>query len=237
MTFKDGDFLEIEYSMWDASEGRLIATTDEQKAKSGSVYDDEAHYGPALVVLGSNSVIKGLDKALHSMAVNEQKKFTLKPDEAFGIRDEELVRVMPMSEFRKHEINPYPGMRVNIDNVQAIVKSVNSGRVVVDANPPYASREVTYEVKVVSELASDKDRISALGRSYGVSPTKVEINEKTATISFGADVNKNADYFVGKASMCAAIFSYLKGIDKVKIDEEYDRPKEKAPEIVKAKQD
>jgi len=45
MTFKDGDFLEIEYSMWDGPDGRLIATTGEQKAKSITAVVPYVPYG------------------------------------------------------------------------------------------------------------------------------------------------------------------------------------------------
>ncbi len=227
MTFKDGDFLEIDYSMWDAVDNTLVATTEEQKAKDANIYHKETRYGPTLVVLGANSVISGLDKALHSMGLNEQKKFTFKPDEAFGSRNEELVRVMPIAGFRKNDITPYVGMQVNIDNMPVIVKSINSGRVVVDANHPYAGRDVIYEVKVVRALTSDKEKVEGLGKSYGASPTKIEEANGTVTVSFNNSVKKDADYFIAKANLVASIFANLK-VQKVKVEEEYDMPKESA---------
>jgi FKBP-type peptidyl-prolyl cis-trans isomerase 2 len=230
MAFKDGDFIGIDYSMRGAPDNELIITTDEESAKSGGIYDKEAHYGPALVILGSSSVIKGLDSALHSMSLNEQKTFTFKPEEAFGVRDEGRVRVVPLAEFSRREIRPYVGMRVSMDDTPVVVKSINSGRVVVDANHPYAGREVTCEVKVAAIFASDKERMEALGRAYGISPTKIEINERSTALSFDDSVKKDADYLIGKANLVAAIFTYLKGIDKVRVEEEYERPKESAPE-------
>src|SRR5271155_2192434 len=122
MVFKDGDFLEVEYSAWTVADNGLISTTDEKKAKDGNIYDEHMRYGPILVVIGSNSVIKGLDKALRDMTLNDTKKLTFKPEEAFGDRAPELVRVMPIAEFRKRDMDPYPGMQVNIDNATAIVK-------------------------------------------------------------------------------------------------------------------
>ena len=229
MTFNDGDFVEIDYSMWDAADDGLVATTDEQKAKNGGIYSKDAHYGPVLVVLGANSVIKGLDTALHTMSVNEQKRFTFKPDDAFGERNEELVRVMPIAGFRKNDIQPYVGMQVNIDNMPVIVKSINSGRVVVDANHPYAGRVVVYEVKVLKAITSDKDKVEALGKSYGALPTKVEEKDGTLVLSFNDSVRKNADYFMGKANLIASAFANLK-IERVKVEEEYERPKENKEE-------
>ena len=97
MAFSNGDFLEIEYSAWDASDSALIVTTDEKKAREANIFNDRTRYGKVLVVLGSNGIIKGLDRELKGMAVGEQKKFTFKPEDAFGPRDENLVRVMRMA--------------------------------------------------------------------------------------------------------------------------------------------
>ena len=36
---------------------------------------------------------------------------------------------------------------MNIDNTTAIVKSVNSGRVTIDMNHPYAGQQIIYEIK------------------------------------------------------------------------------------------
>lgn len=225
MTFKDGDFLEVEYSAWTAADNGLISTTDEKKAKEGNIYDEHVKYGPILVVIGSNSVIKGLDRALRDMGLNEQKKLTFKPEDAFGERVPDLVRVMPIAEFRKRDIDPYPGLQVNIDNATATVKSVNSGRVTIDMNHPYAGQEIVYEIKITKELTAEKEKVKALGNTYGVVPTDVEVKEKTLHMKFNNDVKKNADYFIGKANLVASAFTYFKELEKVEVNEEYKRPK------------
>ena len=227
MSFKDEDFLEIEYSAWNAADNRLVSTTDEKKAKAADIYSEETAYGPTLVIVGSGGAIKGLDRELRSMSVGETKKFTFTPADAFGDRHEELVRVMPMSAFRTREINPYAGMRVSIDGNSVIVKSVNSGRVVVDGNNPYAGKSIIYEVKVVKNIMSENEKIEALGRSYSVKPTGTTVKGTTAEISFDGAVRKDADYFVNKARMLASLFSSLKSIEKILVHEEYLRPKEK----------
>lgn len=225
MSFKDGDFLEVEYSAWTASDNSLISTTDEKKAKEANIYDKETHYGPVLIVLGSSGVIKGLDRSLKEMNVNEEKKFNFKPEDAFGERVADLVRVMPLADFKKRDIDPYPGMQVNIDNMPVIVKSINSGRVVVDANHPYAGQEIIYEIKVTKQLTAEKEKVKALGKTYNVEPTDVEPKEKNVMIKYGKDIKKNADYFMGKANLIASIFTYFKEVEKVDVEEEYSRPK------------
>ncbi len=221
MAFKEGDFLEIEYTVSDAEDKKVLATTDQKRAKEAGILNEKMQYGPVVVVIGAPGVLKGLDRELRNLKAGEAKSFTFKPEDAFGERYEDLVRVMPMSEFRQREIEPYPGMQVNLDNMTAIVKSVNSGRVVVDANHPYAGRDVVYDVKVVRQLTSDKEKVEALGKSNGITPSSVTASADKVEIMFNNSVAKNADYFVGKAGFIASVFSNLKNIKKIEIKEEY----------------
>jgi FKBP-type peptidyl-prolyl cis-trans isomerase 2 len=226
MPFKEGDFLEIEYTVWDASENTMLSTTEEKVAKDNNIFNEKVKYGPVLVILGTNGAVKGLDREIRTMKDGERKKFTLKPDDAFGPRYDDLVRVMPMSEFRKHDMDPYPGMQVNLDNFTAVVKSVNSGRVVVDANHPYAGKEMTYEVRVIRQLINDKDKAQALAASNGVVPSAINVSADRVEVSFDNKVQKNADYFVGKTSFVASVFANMKGVKKIDVKEEYLRPEE-----------
>jgi len=223
MAFKEGDFLEVDYSAWDAATNELIATTNEKMARDADLHEKGTIYGPSLVILGSNSVIKGLDRELRNMSVGDQKRFTFKPDDAFGNRMEELVRVMPLSDFRAKEIDPHPGMRIEIENTVATIKSVNSGRVVVDANHPYAGRDIVYEVKVVRNITDEKAKIEALGRSYGAKPTSVSVHDKVVEIGYDSKFKKSADYFIGKTNLVASVLTMMKDFDKVEVKEEYDK--------------
>lgn len=226
MAFKDGDFLEVEYTVWETATNDIIATTDENKARSANIFDEKMKYGPVLIIIGSQGVMKGLDRELKNMNEKEEKRFTFQPADAFGERTEDLVRVMPSSEFKSRDINPYPGMQVNLDNVTATVKSVTSGRVVVDANHPYAGKEIAYEVKVLRLLTNDKEKVEALGKSYGVTASQISAAQEKVELTFNNDVGKNADYFVGKASLVASVFAQMKNIKEVDVKEQYLRPAE-----------
>jgi peptidylprolyl isomerase len=226
MSFKDGDFLEIDYTLWDATDNSIIATTDEKTAKDSKVYDEKMHYGPVLFVIGAAGTLKGLDRELRGFSVNDKKKFTLKPAEAFGERDENLVHVMPLSNFKSRDMAPYPGMQIEIDNARATVKSVTSGRVTVDANHPYAGKDILYEVRVVKNLVTEKERIESLANSYGVRPTSTTTTQGRIEFAFDGGVAKNADYFIAKTSLIASAFGYFKDVKKIEVKEEYLRSEE-----------
>lgn len=228
MTFNEGDFIEVEYTAWNDVNNLILATTYEEVAKKEKVYDEHIKYGEVLVVIGSNAVVKGLEKELKNMEVGSTKKIVLEPEEAFGKRDENLVKVMKLSDMKSHNINPYPGMRLNIDNTLVTIKSVGSGRVVVDANNPDAGKKIRYEVKITKFLEDKKDKINALAKTYDVSPTSVEIDKDTLEVYYDTNVKKDSDYFINRASSLAAIFTYLKDVNRIVVKEEYIRDKKEA---------
>jgi peptidylprolyl isomerase len=227
MSFKDGDFLEIEYTIWDAATNKMIFSTDEKKAKAAEIYNKENIYGSTVVILGSGANIKGMENMLKNMKENETKKATFEPADAFGERNEDLIRVVPLSVLKQQNIDPYIGLTVNVDGVNMIVKSINSGRVVLDANHPLAGKTLIYEILIIKQIKDIKEQIEALAiKKYNIKPSSININNNDVIITFDNSINKDANYFVAKASLIAAIFSYIKNINKVNVNEEYLKPKE-----------
>ncbi len=223
MSFNDGDFVRIEYTARRASDNSVAYTTVEKVAKDEDKYNEKARYAAQLIIIGKNDALKGIENAVKSMAVGEEKKATLKPEDAFGQRNEQLVSVMHLSDFREKDINPVPGMQVNIDGRIATVKSVNSGRVVVDLNHPLAGEALVYDIKVVEKLDSDDARIRALAESHSLKPDAVNVAGGVARVSFGEKVEKNADYFVNKSAFAEGILKYMDTVQRVVFEEEYAR--------------
>lgn len=223
MAFKDGDFVEIEYSVLDATDNSVIETTDEKRARDAGIYHEHGKYGKKLVILGLNRVIPGLDRELRSMSVGQERKFTFKPEDAFGQRNEEYVRVMRVSDMRERGVDPKPGMRVDLDGVVATVRSVNSGRAVVDANHPYAGREIIYEVKVVGNPNTDDDKVKALSAAYSVEPSSVQLENGVLQLGYDEGVKKDEAYFVDKRALISSVFETLKGVGSITVEERYRR--------------
>lgn len=230
MSFNDGDFVKVEYTARRSSDNSLVFTTVEKTAKDENAYNSDTKYGPQLVVLGKHSALKGVENAVRGMGVGESKKVTLQPADAFGSRDEQLVNVMRVSDFREKDINPYPGMQVNIDGNIATVKSVNSGRVVVDMNHPLAGETLLYDIKVTEKLDGDADKVKALAEHYSLKPSAVSVSSGVAQIRFDDKIEKNTDYLVNKSALADGILRYMDGVKKVVFEEEYSRKEEKTEE-------
>ncbi len=221
---KDGDFVKIEFVGKKAT-GEVFDTNIEEKAKEAKIHDEKSKYGPSLIVLGKGEIIKGLEEALADMKVGDTKTVEIMPEKAFGERRMDLVRVIPLAEFRRREIEPYPGMPVQLDNITAIVKSVNSGRVMVDLNHPLAGYKVVYEVKLNEVLDGTEKKALAL-------MDHVDINgELTATgeeihVKFGPDVEKTPEYMMKKSALAERVLAHMPEVKKIRFEEIYERPKE-----------
>ncbi|MCL5428090.1 MAG: peptidylprolyl isomerase [Candidatus Marsarchaeota archaeon] len=227
MALKEGDFVKIDYSIWRHSDNTIVRTTDKAVAEKNGVYDSKIHYGPQLVVLGRDNTIKGISDTLIGMDAGQAKKFELSPGQAYGERNKDLVRVMPLSDFRKRDMNPSPGMQMDLDGAIATVVSVNSGRVMVDANHPLAGERITCELKVVSRIDDQKEKVKAAFERYGLTPSSVDTSAAGAKVAFDSKVKKDSDFLINKANAVAFAFAYIDSIKSIKVEEEYSKEAER----------
>ncbi|MBW2173515.1 MAG: FKBP-type peptidyl-prolyl cis-trans isomerase [Deltaproteobacteria bacterium] len=73
-----------------AENGNFVKVEYTGKFEDGETFDSNRNGHPLEVEVGTGGVIKGFDDALIGMAVDEEKTFTLSPEEAYGERNEEL---------------------------------------------------------------------------------------------------------------------------------------------------
>lgn len=102
--------------------------------------------------VGSGEVMRGLEEALVGMGLKEKKTFTLKPEEAFGLRDEHLKKTFLRSEL-PFDFQAHPGDIVALrtergDEILATVEKADEKQVIIDMNHPLAGERVIFEVTV-----------------------------------------------------------------------------------------
>jgi len=166
---KKGDLVKLEYTGRLAKTGQVFDTTDEAIAKQAGIWESSAIYGPKHALFGSGAIIPGMEEAVLQSQLGKSEDFAIEPKKAFGERDSELVRMIAEKEFRKQNVAPSPGMIVTLDNAIARVKSVTSGRVVIDYNHPLAGEQVVYSIKVHEVITDDKKKIEAILSSNALS--------------------------------------------------------------------
>jgi len=187
MAFKKKDFVEVEYTGRLKESNDVFDTTDVEVAKKAQIFSQNSEYKPIIICIGEHHILKGIDEFLEG---KELGVFTIEldADKAFGKKHADLVKMIPTSKFTEQEIKPVPGLRLNIDNLIGIVKTVSGGRTVVDFNHPLAGRDVVYEIKVNRIVSDKKEQVSALLRVLlGVS-VPIELKENKVSIAFPAEV-------------------------------------------------
>ena len=155
-----GDFIKIEYTGKEQN-GHVFDSTHGEVAKK--LHGRE---GPLLAVLGSGMLLPGLQEALEQMKKGEEREVELSPDQAFGHRHKQLLKVFAEKELHKFDILPQAGLHVELDSEEGkmigTIRSVNSGRVVIDFNHPLADQKVRYTVKLVDAAHETSDKIRFL---------------------------------------------------------------------------
>ena len=160
MKIKKGYFIELDYIGRIKEDGRVFDLTSEDAAKKEGLYNPKQSYGTQIICVGEGNIVKGIDDFLVDKDVATHK-LSLTPEQAFGKKNAKLIKIMPMSIFKKQNMRPFPGLQINIDGFMGTVRSVSGGRVIVDFNHPLAGRDVTYELIIRRTVTDTKEKIKA----------------------------------------------------------------------------
>jgi len=150
------DFIEIEFTGKDP-DNQIFDTTNPEEAKQIGIQNPE-QIKPMIISVGNQMLLKGLDEELEGKELDKKYSVHLEPEQAFGKRNPQLIKTYPLSAFKKREINPYPGLVLQLDNNIAKVISVSGGRVMIDFNNPLAGKEVDYTFNTVNEDKKTKSK-------------------------------------------------------------------------------
>ncbi len=122
--------------------------------EDGTVFDSSLKRGqPFEFTLGQGRLIKGFEKAVTGMAIGETKTVKVPPDEAYGPRNEDLVRKMEKSKFPP-KIEAREGVFVSIRQpdggvLDAVITEVTDEVVTLDANHPLAGKPLSFEIEML----------------------------------------------------------------------------------------
>ncbi|MFP4656358.1 MAG: peptidylprolyl isomerase [Candidatus Woesearchaeota archaeon] len=182
---KEGDFVKLEYTGSVKTDGYIFDTTSKDVAKENDIFNAQATYGPVTVCLGKAMVIKGLEDALIGKELGFEGKVEVPPDDAFGKKDPKLMKLIPTSKFKKHNVNPQPGLQVDVDGSMGFIRTVTGGRTIVDFNHPLSGKELEYDVKILNKVTDIREQISSvLTMKLNIKPDNyvIDLDDKKASI-------------------------------------------------------
>ncbi len=119
----------------------------------GEVFDSSRDTEPLEFEVGAGQVISGFDSAVIGMKVGEGKQVRLQEDEAYGPYNPEMVFASAADQFEEGLI-PEVGQQFQTqleDETPLLltVKSVEEGKVVLDANHPMAGKTLNFDLEVI----------------------------------------------------------------------------------------
>lgn len=143
MPVKKGDKVTVEY------EGKL---------QDGTVFDSsENHDEPLEFEVGGQNLMEGFENAVIGMEKGEEKEFQLKPDEAYGEYNDQLIKQVPKNQLpQDEEIEAGMMLVMGLPNgiqIPAQIVEVTDDTVTIDLNHPLAGKILNFKIKLV-EIAS-----------------------------------------------------------------------------------
>ena len=178
-TVQKNDFIEIEFT--GKANNEIFDTTKKEEAKKIGI---EADVKPIIVSVGNEMLLKGLDENIEGKEIEKQYSIKISPEKAFGPRNPSLIKTIPIKVFKEKNMNPVPGLTLQMDNYLAKVLSVSGGRVIVDFNNPLAGKEIEYDFKILRKVEDVKEKINALQDFFFRNKFEFTINEKDKKVIF-----------------------------------------------------
>jgi len=121
--------------------------------EDGTVFDSSEGKDPLHFDVGAGQVIPGFEEAVLGMAVGESKKVLIPGSKAYGESKKELVMQVPIEQVPP-DLNPEMGMRLEMGGTQGellrvTVVEITDTHLTLDANPPLAGKDLTFEIELV----------------------------------------------------------------------------------------
>jgi FKBP-type peptidyl-prolyl cis-trans isomerase 2 len=229
MSIEKGDFILIEYVAKVKETGEVFDTTTEEVAKKERLYKEGEIYESKLVVVGEGWVLKTLDESFPTFKLKKPASIEIPPEKAFGPRDPEKVRLVPLRRLTSRRITPKIGMRIEFDGKLATVRTMGSGRVQLDFNPPLAGKTLTYEVTVKKKLETKLEKITALIHrrmpAVDVEKFKLKLSKKGVVINVPEEAFYVEGLQLAKRGIATDIQKFFSETTTVKFVEAFGKKK------------
>jgi FKBP-type peptidyl-prolyl cis-trans isomerase SlyD len=115
---------------------------------AGEVIDTSVGRDPLVYLHGARNIVPGLENALEGKGKGEMIEVSVPPAEGYGLRDDRLVRNIPMRKLSDGKLQVGQQLRAETGHVLT-VRAIKGDYATVDANHPLASQTLHFKVKVL----------------------------------------------------------------------------------------
>ncbi len=179
MTIKKNDFVEVEFTGKITNTDEIFDTNIKAQAEKANLNAKDIK--PFVLAVGHKMLPKGFDDDIEGKELEKEYTLDLKPEDAFGKRNPQMVRMIPTKLFHEQKIDPQRGMQLSLDGQLVKILSSDRGRTLVDFNNPLAGKPVTYTYKLNKQITDDKEKINAMQEFLFRKQFEFDLKDKTVT--------------------------------------------------------
>ena len=240
MAIKDGDFVRVNFTGKIKENDDVFDTTYDEIAQEADIFDENKTYKPIPIVVGGNHLLPAIDDAIIGLDAGDSKTIEVDSDNGFGPRDPKAIQLIPMKEFKKQGMTPYPGMRISAEGGEGRILTVNGGRVKVDFNHPLAGKDLVYEIEVTEVIDDVNDKIKSMIELHYSNPnvdienTIIEIDDGVASIQLDEmakfDQQSYMDVTFARFRIAKDIWENIEEVNKVNFVDSFEKREESEDE-------
>ncbi|MFH1238004.1 MAG: FKBP-type peptidyl-prolyl cis-trans isomerase [archaeon] len=221
MTLKKNDFVEIEFTGKVTDTDEIFDTNIKSDAEKAGLNVKDLK--PFILSIGNKMLPKGFDEDIEGKETGKSYTVDLKPEDAFGKRDPQMVRMVPTKFFHEQKIDPQRGMQLSLDGQLVRILSSDRGRTLVDFNNPLSGKKITYEYKINKIITEEKEKIDALQEFLFRKKFEFDKNEKTIIFKIEKQFEPFVKIFAPKFEEILGLKIESKLIEKKEKDEKVHR--------------
>jgi len=142
---------------------KVVSVSYTLKNNEGTILDQSKESDPLAYIHGTGSMIAGFEKALDDKEIGAKVQTTIKPEDAYGVRDEKLVQQVPKTNFENgdkmkigDQFQAKDGDKVQI----ATVTAIENENITVDMNHPLANETLHFDIEVVDIREVTEDELT-----------------------------------------------------------------------------
>jgi FKBP-type peptidyl-prolyl cis-trans isomerase SlyD len=133
------------------------------KDDEGEEIDSSAGRDPLVYLQGAQNIIPGLEKALEGKAAGEKVHAVIAPEDAYGKKSDDLIKVVPLAEFPEaDQVKVGVQFQIQSDNgvTLAIVTKVENDTATLDMNHDLADLTLHFDIDIVEVREASAEEIS-----------------------------------------------------------------------------
>lgn len=144
------------------AENKVVSIDYTLTNTQGEIMDKSESGQPLVYIQGANNIIPGLENALAAKVVGDKVNVTVAPEQAYGVRNDQMINVVQRSMFAGIETIE-EGMQFqaegNTGPVIVTVTKIEGDDITVDGNHPLAGETLVFDVEVLDVRDATSDEL------------------------------------------------------------------------------